>query len=148
MTWQSSKGWFCSPCSQPWEHPTNSKNESYSLLYWDRVITQMDTWKSQHDLCRTPTAWCNHWEFQTLQVKLNLHRVAPNITTLLLTSAAIPTFYNVLVQVQIRHETTMKIKRISYFIRAFWRPSWGEVFQCLLYREDVATVMLNCRLQD
>lgn len=125
-------------------------------LYWGEV-RQL---KGTHENCSITfavilsiSAWHGLWESWTSQVELSLHFVAPNVTTLLMTHAAIPAFYIYFPQVQmpiVRNQTTKNENQkdslyYSSFLKAELRRA---VLMPFIQKEDTAIVMLNCRLQD
>lgn len=93
------------------------------------------------------------WKSWTLQVELSLHFVAPNITTLLMTRAAIPAFYIYFAQVQmptVSYQTTKNENQkdflyYSCFLKTELRRAAPMLF---IQKEDTAIIMLSCRLQD
>lgn len=152
--WESSWELLCSPCSWHSEHPTVKwKWELLPACIGARLqTTQRDTWKLQHHLCCYPVHFSMTWLLGVLDFTSGAESaVAPNVTTLLMTHAAIPAFYICFAQVQmptVRYQTTKNENQSRFLsiIHVSWRLSWGDLFQCLLHRKK--TQQLSCWIPD
>lgn len=154
--WESSWELLCSPCSRHSEHPTAKwKCELLRACIGARLqTTQRDTWKLQHHLCCYPVHFSMTWLLGVLDFTSGAESaVALNVTTLLMTHAAIPAFYICFAQVQmptVRYQTTKnENQKDSLYYSCFLKTELRRpVSMPFTQKEDTAIVMLNCRLQD